>query len=167
MMIRLSKCALMLGISLFFTLVVFNNIMDYEANHQFVRHILMMDTIFPNSPSLWRHIDNPAIHNLFYWTIILTEAAIAVLSWWGSVKLLRNVKSAAAFAQSKTVGVAALTLACCLWLVPFLTIGGEWFLMWQSRVWNGQEEAFRMFVVCAFVLVYITLREPETHAAQA
>jgi hypothetical protein len=25
--------------------------------------------------------------------------------------------------------------------------GSEWFLMWQSKVWNGQEEAFRMFAI--------------------
>jgi predicted small integral membrane protein len=42
-----------------------------------------------------------------------------------------------------------------LWLVAFLTIGGEWFLMWQSHIWNGQEEAFRNFAVVGLVLLIL------------
>jgi predicted small integral membrane protein len=162
MILRLSKSILLLGLAFFFTLVVFNNITDYEANHQFVRHILMMDTIFPNSPSLWRHIDNPAIHTVFYLTIILTEAVTGILCWWSGINLLRAVRSATAFVQAKPLAIAALTLACSLWLVAFLTVGGEWFLMWESHGWNGQDAAFRMFTICAFVLLYLTAAEPET-----
>jgi predicted small integral membrane protein len=33
--------------------------------------------------------------------------------------------------------------------------GGEWFLMWQSHAWKGQEEAFRMFVIVGFVLLLL------------
>jgi predicted small integral membrane protein len=40
-----------------------------------------------------------------------------------------------------------------MWLVAFLGVGAEWFLMWQSHNWNGQEAAFRMFVVVAIVLL--------------
>jgi len=41
----------------------------------------------------------------------------------------------------------------------FLSVGGEWFLMWQSKSWNGQEEAFRMFTVVGIVLVVVA--QPE------
>jgi predicted small integral membrane protein len=40
-----------------------------------------------------------------------------------------------------------------MWMVAFLTVGAEWFLMWQSHTWNGQEAAFRMFVVVGMVLL--------------
>jgi len=163
MMVRLSKCALMLGIALFFTLVVFNNVTDYDSNYQFVRHVLMMDSTFPGNRGMWRHIESPTLHTAFYMTIIATETLIAGLCWWGSVQLVRALKgTAGAFQEAKSVGVAALTLACMLWLVAFLSVGAEWFLMWQSKQWNGQEAAFRMFAVCALVLVYLTAREPES-----
>ena len=55
----------------------------------------------------------------------------------------------------------ALTLGCMLWLVAFLTVGAEWFLMWQSATWNGQQAAFRMFVVLGLVLLYISMPEQE------
>jgi hypothetical protein len=34
-----------------------------------------------------------------------------------------------------------------LWFSGFITVGGEWFLMWQSEIWNGQEAAFRLVVI--------------------
>jgi predicted small integral membrane protein len=46
-----------------------------------------------------------------------------------------------------------------MWLVGFLSVGGEWFLMWQSRTWNGQDTAFRMFAVEGLVL--LILMQPE------
>jgi predicted small integral membrane protein len=56
----------------------------------------------------------------------------------------------------------ALTLSMLMWLVAFLTIGAEWFLMWQSRAWNGQEAAFRMFAVVGLVLLIVVQPESET-----
>jgi predicted small integral membrane protein len=49
-----------------------------------------------------------------------------------------------------------------MWLVAFLSVGAEWFLMWQSHTWNGQEAAFRMFTVVGIVL--LILLQPETEA---
>jgi predicted small integral membrane protein len=46
--------------------------------------------------------------------------------------------------------------------VAFISVGGEWFLMWQSKTWNGQDAAFRMFVVLGIILVYLSLPEPLT-----
>jgi predicted small integral membrane protein len=68
------------------------------------------------------------------------------------------------FQQCKTVAIAALTLGCLLWFVAFISVGAEWFLMWQSKIWNGQDAAFRMFVVLALILIYITLPESTTPA---
>jgi len=34
-------------------------------------------------------------------------------------------------------------------------VGGEWFLMWQSPNWNGQQAAFRMFTVVGLVLLIL------------
>jgi predicted small integral membrane protein len=48
-----------------------------------------------------------------------------------------------------------------MWLVAFLTVGAEWFLMWQSTKWNGQEAAFRMFAVVGIVLIFVAMRDEE------
>jgi predicted small integral membrane protein len=51
-----------------------------------------------------------------------------------------------------------------MWLVAFLSVGGEWFLMWQSKTWNGQEAAFRMFTVVGIVLLLLVQSEAEERA---
>ena len=163
MILRAAKTLLVLAIALFYTLVVFNNtIFDYDSNFQLVRHVLMMDSTFPNNHAMWRAITSPSIHTLFYVTIIVWESLTMILCWWGGIKLARNLKSpAAAFHQAKNIAIAGLTLSLLMWFVAFLTIGAEWFLMWQSQTWNGQEAAFRMFAVVGIVLLLLVQKDGE------
>lgn len=162
MILRLSKTLLVLAVALFYTLVVFTNITDYDSNYQFVRHVLMMDSTFPNNGGMWRAINSPAIHTLFYVTVIAWEALTMVLCWWGGAKLARHLKAPAGkFVQAKNVAIAGLTLGMLLWFVAFLSVGGEWFLMWQSKNWNGQDAAFRMFAAIGIVLIFVAMKEEE------
>jgi len=165
MTLRLSKCLLLLAIAFYFTLVVFNNVTDYESNHQYVRHVLMMDSTFPGNRGMWRAIDSARIHTVFYLTIIGWEAVTGVLCWWGAARMLRSIKAPGhIFHQSKSVAISGLTLGCLLWFLAFLTIGGEWFLMWQSKSWDGRDSAFRLFASLALVLLYLSSPEdtPQT-----
>jgi len=163
--LRLSKILLLLAVALFFTIVAFTNMTDYGSNGQFVAHVLSMDDTFHGNRAMWRALPQPWVHTLFYVTIIAWETLTGILCWWGGVRLLRNLQApAAAFHRAKSIGIAALTLGCLLWLVAFLAVGGEWFLMWQSHTWNGQEAAFRMFTVLGIILLYLTAPEPESAA---
>jgi predicted small integral membrane protein len=108
-------------------------------------------------------MNSPAVHTAFYVSIIAWEMVTMVLCWWGAARLLRAVRGTAAeFQQAKSTAIAALTLGLMMWLVAFLSVGGEWFLMWQSKSWNGQEAAFRMFVVMSAILLLVALPESET-----
>ncbi len=163
MITRTAKLLLLAGIALDYTLVVFNNLTDFNSNYQFVRHVLMMDSTFAGNHGMWRALPSPAFHMVFYISIIAWEAATMILLWWGAVRLVRALRlPAAVFNQAKRVSVMALTLSMLMWLVAFLTVGAEWFLMWQSRAWNGQEAAFRMFAVVGLVL--LILLQPDTDA---
>jgi predicted small integral membrane protein len=70
-------------------------------------------------------------------------------------------RTTAEFNQAKHIAISALALALLMWLVSFLTAGGEWFLMWQSRTWNGQDAAFRMFTVIGIVLLLVAQPDAE------
>ena len=84
-----------------------------------------------------------------------------LLSWWGGVQLLKSCRAdRAQFAAALNVAVIALTTSLVMWLVAFLDVGGEWFLMWQSQTWNGQEAAFRMFTILGMVFLVVVQREP-------
>jgi predicted small integral membrane protein len=159
---RLSKSLLVMAVAFDFTLVVFDNLTDYGSNYAFVHHVLWMDTTFSGNHGLWRAIHPLWIHAAFYDTIIAWEALTMVLLWAGSVRLLRAVgRSGATFRDAKSLAIAGLTVGLLLWLLAFLTIGGDWFLMWQSSVWNGQQEAFRAFTVMALILLYLVMPEAE------
>lgn len=162
MTLRTAKALLVFGVAIFYTLVVFNNVTDYDSNYQLVRHVLMMDSTFSGNHGMWRAQNQPALHTVFYISIIAWEALTMALCWWGGVRLLKARRGTAAeFERAKSVAVAALTLSMLMWLVAFLSVGGEWFLMWQSKSWNGQDAAFRTFTVVGIVLLLVAQRESE------
>jgi len=156
MITRVAKLLLLAGVALYYALVVLNNLTDFDSNYQFVRHVLSMDSTFPGNHGMWRALPSPALHMAFYLGIIGWEIVTAVLLWWGVVALLRALKlPAGRFNAAKRVPIAALTLSMTMWLVAFLSIGAEWFLMWQSHTWNGQDAAFRSFAMVGLVLVIV------------
>jgi predicted small integral membrane protein len=156
--IRLAKILMVASIALFATLVAFGNLTDYGVNYTFVQHVLSMDTIFPFSTIGYRAITNSTLHHAAYAIIIAAEAATALLCWIGAGMLARRVRAdARTFNRAKTFGIVGLTLGFLLWQVGFMTIGGEWFGMWQSKDWNGVPSAFRFVMVIAAVLIFVAL----------
>ncbi|RME61856.1 MAG: DUF2165 domain-containing protein [Alphaproteobacteria bacterium] len=159
MTVRYSKIALLAAVALYVTLVVFNNVTDYGSNFAFVSHVLMMDTTFPGNAAMGRALADPIMHHAAYVLIIACETLIAVLAWAGCLGLWRGRREAAAFARAKVLGVWALTLGILLWFAGFVAIGGEWFLMWQSEIWNGVATSFRIATLLFLLLLYLT--QPE------
>lgn len=161
---RYSKIAFVWAIALYALVVVFNNLTDYGSNYQFVAHVLKMDTTFADNRGMWRAIDSAFAHHLFYWVIIVTEAAVTVLCLWGGARLFKAREDAESFNQAKPIAIAGLTLGIILWFTGFITIGGEWFLMWQSDIWDGRQAAFRLVVVFGLALLYLVRPEGEKDA---
>ncbi len=162
MTLRVCKIVLLFGVAFYYTGLVFNNLADYDSNYAFIRHVLMMDSTFPGNHGMWRAINSPTAHTIFYLATIAWEFTTMALCWWGELQLVRALRGTAiAFHQAKRIAIVALTLSLAMWLTAFLTVGGEWFLMWQSKTWNGQEAAFRMFAVVGIVLIFLALPENE------
>jgi predicted small integral membrane protein len=163
--IRAAKIVLVAAVALFASLVAFGNITDYDTNFVFVQHVLSMDTVFPSSRIGYRALTGPALHHAAYAVIIATEAVVAVLCWIGAYALLRRIRAdAPAFNRAKTFAVAGLTLGFLLWQVGFMSVGGEWFGMWQSPQWNGVPSAFRFVVVILGVLIFVAMPDGEFDA---
>ena len=161
MQARLAKTAMVASLAAFALLVAYGNVADYGSNFEFVRHVLSMDTTFPGNRGMWRALDAPAFHLAFYIGVIGWEAVNMALGWAGAFALFRaRNTSLEVFTSAKRIGVVALTSGILLWLVAFITVGGEWFLMWQSHIWNGQDAAFRMFTVEAIILILLLMPEP-------
>jgi predicted small integral membrane protein len=159
--LRIAKILLVFGVAFYYVLIVFNNLTDYDSNYQFVRHVLMMDSTFPGNRGMWRAINTPAVHTAFYLLIIAWEAVSMILCLAGGARLTAALwKSPAAFNAAKRTAILGFTVGLMQWLVAFLVVGGEWFLMWQSKNWNGQGAAFRMFAIIGIALLF--LAQPDT-----
>ncbi len=161
---RFSKVVLVWAVAFFVSLVVLNNLTDYDSNYRFVNHVLKMDTTFPDNRAMWRAIDSTFTYHAIYNLLIFVEAVIAVLCWLGGFLLFRTRKDAGRFNLAKGIAVLGLTLGIVLWFSGFISIGGEWFLMWQSEIWNGQQAAFRIIVIIAIVLLYLVQSDRTTDA---
>src|SRR3954469_9279474 len=128
---RLARVALVAAVALYLALVVFNNITDYASNQAFVAHVLAMDTTFSGNAGMWRALHAPWMVHAFYASIIAWEAAACALIAAGAWRMWRaRAGSAAVFSRAKSLAIAGLTLNLLQWLVAFIAVGGEWFLMW-------------------------------------
>lgn len=165
MSVRLCKIALTSATFLFLLLVVFNNTTDYGSNYSFVEGVLSMNTTFEGNKAMWRAIESPIVHHAFYWVIIGWELISTILIGWGTYRLFvaRN-ESAASFNKAKKLAIVGLTVSLMQWYVAFLVVGAEWFLMWQSSSFNGQDAASRMFLVIGVSLVFLALKDEELEA---
>jgi len=85
-----------------------------------------------------------------------------VLCWIGAGVLARRLSAdAGTFNRAKRFAVAGLTLGFLLWQVGFMSIGGEWFGMWQSQQWNGVPSAFRFLITIIAVLIFVVMPDQE------
>ena len=162
MAFRLCKISLVVAVGFFFVVVVLNNaVFDYRANYEFVRHVLSMDTLFSGESQAWRSFRDPtpadnsySLHHALYWLLIGWEATTAGLCLGGAWQLKKHLHASAdCFNEAKRLAVYGLTLSLLQWFTAFITIGAEWFLMWQSKTWNAQTTAF--FLSCTFLLFLI------------
>lgn len=105
---RLVKLAMVASIALFAFVVTLDNIVDYQSNYDFVRHVLSMDTTFPgNALRPGRAITAPWAWTAAYWIIIgvegLTCAAFAV----ATAALTRALRADAAGFARRCGGLCA------------------------------------------------------------
>lgn len=153
---RIAKVVMVASLAVFALLVTFDNLTDYGTNFAFVRHVLSMDTTFPGNALLYRRITSPAMWQAAYALIItgegLTGAALAMATF----SLARHLRSAGArFNRAKSFLLIGAALGFLVWFFGFMVVGGEWFSMWQSALWNGQEPAFRFYLTILAVLIFV------------
>ncbi|MEI9901454.1 MAG: DUF2165 domain-containing protein [Hyphomicrobium sp.] len=162
MIVRAAKVLLVLMIGLFSLLVGVDNIIDYGTNYAFVQHVMSMDTVFPSSTLTWRAITSPFLYHLCYAMLIAAELLAGILCIAGARRLwLKRYAPAKAFNAAKDIAVAGLFMGFSLWFFGFMTVGGEWFQMWQSQTWNGQQSAFRFIACIGLVLIFLNQKDDE------
>ena len=162
MIVRWSKVAMAFALATFALVVTFDNLIDYGSNFAFVQHVLSMDTTFPGNSLMGRAITLPLAWHAAYVAIIAAEGFTACLLVLGAIELwMARHQSAAAFQRAKRFVIAGCAVGFLVWFFGFMVVGGEWFAMWQSKTWNGQEGAFRFYMALLGVLVFVNQPDPD------
>ncbi len=160
MITRASKSLLTLSLGIFALLVGVDNIFDYGTNFAFVQHVLSMDTTFPGNKLMWRAITSEWVHHAAYALIIASELAVGLLCVAGAWRMFAaKSRPGPQFNRAKALAIAGLAAGFGLYFFGFLVIGGEWFQMWQSTAWNGQEAAFRFAASFGLVLIFVAMED--------
>lgn len=159
--VRLTKTFMTAALAAFAGIVTYDNIVDYGSNYAFVQHVLSMDTTFPGNALMGRAITDPEMWKLGYAGIIAGEALTCVLLTLGALDMLFGVRNAPRFTKAKGLVAAGVGVGFAVWFFGFMVVGGEYFAMWQSKDWNGQEAAFRFYMTMLAVLIFVSLPEPE------
>ena len=162
LIVRLAKILMIAAVGAFAFMVTYDNIVDYGSNYEFVRHVLSMDTTFSGNALMDRAVTDARVWKGAYAAIIAAEGLTCVLLGVGALALLMRLRApAAAFNRAKLWAVAGLTVGFGVWFFGFLVVAGEYWAMWQSRTWNGQEAAFRFTMVILGVLISVSLADGE------
>ena len=157
---RIAKVVMVGCLALFAFVVTFDNLAAYDSNFEFVRHVLSMDTTFPGNALLYRRLTSPALWNAAYLLIILGEGLTSLTLAAAAIVLARELRSdGVRFNHSKRFVFTGAALGFLVWFLGFMVVGGEWFQMWQSRSWNGQEAAFRFYLTILAVLIFVNQRD--------
>lgn len=152
--VRLTQIFVILAVAIYASLVFLGNLMDYNSNYQFVKHVLGMDTTFEDNALMWRSITNEGMVTAAYWLLIAVEGIVAALAWISGIKMLRALKKPyEVFSGAKTLGFYAFMLGFLLWFIGFIGLGSEWFAMWQSDIWNGKQTAMDITTVLGIFLI--------------
>ena len=139
------KILLVGGLAFLCALTTLGNLRDPATNYTFVQHVVSMDTISPDNAMTSNAIPVPMVWTISFWAIVAAEGLATALFAWGTVELFQaRTFKAEAFHRAKRFLFAGAACGFLIWFVGFLAVGGDWFAMWQSRDWNGQQSAFRI-----------------------
>jgi predicted small integral membrane protein len=164
---RIAKLVMVGCLAAFALLVAFDNLTDYETNYAFVRHVLSMDTTFPGNTLMYRRIASPALWHAGYLLIIAGEGLTGIAFAAATVAMGRRLLSSGMrFDAAKRLVTLGALAGFLVWFFGFMVVGGEWFAMWQSPKWNGQEAAFRFYLTILAVLIYVSQPDADLQPRQ-
>ena len=120
--LRLLKVFVLFAAGLFGFFVFLGNLLDYDSNYQFVKHVLSMDTTFEGNKLMWRAIEINAIHTIAYCFLIALEGIFSLLAFIGVYHMWKNIKqSATQFNRAKAFGYYAFIFGVGIWFIGFIS----------------------------------------------
>jgi predicted small integral membrane protein len=157
---RVVRCVvsgLVLMTATYYLLVAFDNITNPASNWVFVKGVLSGDGTPPNDGFEWREIHTSWFHVIAYVGVItgetLTGLSLAAAGFIG----LRRAGSAPQWAATQRLTLLGCTIGLLVFFFGFISVGGNWFIMYLNGKWNGLEPAFQNSAMTAFTLLSVLI----------
>lgn len=158
---RLVKIMLVFFLSLFCLSVAMDNIIDYQVNIAFLKHIMTMDTMRPGFDTMIaskRSISSETVHALAFHSIIAVEFIAGFIALYASIRMFLHRKEARGFNAAKRIYLIAAGLMMSLWYFGFNVIAANWFYMWVN-INGGQQASYNFSIYVLLTMIYVMQRE--------
>ena len=157
---RVTTSMFVLMVASYYLIVAFDNITDptnpNASNWPFVQGVLSGDGVPADSGFEWRFIDATWFQALSYILIISGEALTGLTLLIGGILGLRRSGSCPRWGNTQKWTYAGGTLGLVVFFFGFMTVGGNWFIMYLNSKWNGLEPAFQNSVMTGIMLMMVT-----------
>ena len=144
----------------YYLVVGFDNITNptnpNASNWPFVQGVLSGDGVPADSGFEWRFIDATWFQAAGYIMIITMETLTGILMLIGGILGLRRSGSTHRWGLAQKWTFAGGTVGLLVFFFGFITVGGNWFIMYLNSKWNGLAPAFQNSVMTALTLIFVT-----------
>lgn len=164
---NLAKACVLLGLAVWLSMAVFNNIMDFGTNRYLLQTMITMHDIKADmilgKGLEWRSL-NPDFAKILLTGVIIVEIILAFLLWLMAFNWFSVAKKTASSQQiEKTLSRTNLVLIAFMGLWFFFWIGGLWFGYWLKMP-QVQQVHMALIALSIIVLIFINLPQRSHHA---
>jgi len=157
---RVVASLFVLMVAAYYTIVAFDNITNpvnpNGSNWPFVQGVLSGDGVPADSGFQWRFIDATWFQALGYILIITGETITAILLLIAGFLGVRNARSCPRWGHVQKWTFAGGLTGLGVFFFGFITVGGNWFIMYLNSKWNGMAPAFQNSVMTITMLILVT-----------
>lgn len=141
----------------YYLVVAVDNVTNPSSNWVFVQGVVSGDGVPPDSGFEWRFVDATWFQVVVYVMIIVGEAvagavlAVAAVSGW------RTSADAIGWQRGQRLTLLGTAIGLGVFFLGFVTIGGNWWVMYLNSSWNGLQPAFQNSVLTLLTVVVVVV----------
>ncbi|MGB0622026.1 MAG: DUF2165 family protein [Myxococcota bacterium] len=158
---RLSASLLVLMVASYYLVVAFSNVTNptnpQGSNWPFVQGVLSGEGLPEGHGFEWRFVDAVWLQGLGYVLIILAETLTGSLLAFAGYRGIREYRDPVRWSRAQRETYLGGTLGLALFLLGFIVIGGNWFLMYLNARFNALTPASQNTLVTLGMLIFVTL----------
>jgi hypothetical protein len=157
---RVVASLFVLMVALYYVVVAFDNITNpvnpNGSNWPFVKGVISGDGEPANTGFEWRFSNAAWFQAAVYVLVIAGESLAGITLLAAGIGGLRGSANCPRWSRAQRLTYVGGLLGLAVFFMGFTTVGGNWYIMFLNRKWNGLDPAFQNSVMTAMMLVLVT-----------